>query len=112
MQRASNRLYYSIEKHSLDAHMIVEIFCVAHRCGSAADVNVQRRRAMRRKRNVIRVTQGCCLKKSTEPAAAGRVSLQDIDRPRFEHPPEVIQLVAVFASCDTHSSRCAVANQP
>src|SRR5690349_16134739 len=105
MQRASDRLYNSVKKHSLDANVIVKIFCVAHRGCSAADVKVQRRRAMRRKRNVTRVTQGCCLKKSTEPAAAGRVSLQDIDRVRFKHPPKVTQLVAVFASCDIHSTR-------
>lgn len=92
--------------------MIVEIFGVSQGWRGATDVNVQCGRAVRRKRNVMRLTECRNLQKSSEPSASRRVGLQNIDRARLEHSPEIIQVVAVFTRGDRHPRWSAITNQP
>ena len=57
LQLAFDGLHDAVENHSLDADVIVKIFGVAHCRRCATDVNVQRGRAVRRERNVMRLSR-------------------------------------------------------
>ena len=59
----------------------------------------------------MRITERRCLQKASEPAAAGRIGLQDINRAALEHSPEIIDIVTVLARCDFHRLRRVLSNQ-
>src|SRR5215469_4635741 len=66
---------------------------------------------MRRQWYTIGRAQRVDLQKSRNAETARRISLQYVDRFRFQHLAEVKQVVAIFARCNAHSAWHAFAKQ-
>ena len=67
---------------------------------------------MGRERQAPSFAQGAGPQEAGDPAAAGRVGLEDVDGAGLEHPPEIEEVVAVLARGDVHAGRGPVAEQP
>src|SRR5581483_3728878 len=81
LQHPVHRLRHSVEKHSLNASVVVKVFKVPHRDRRAANMHVQRRSGMGRQGQVVGLAQGCRLKESSESSAARSVGLEHVYRP-------------------------------
>src|SRR5947209_7446073 len=75
-------------------------------------MEMQRRRTMSGKIDVMRLAKCGDLQETRDAAAARGVRLLDVDRAGGEHPQEVIGIVAILAGSDLHGWRRAVTQQP
>ena len=82
--------------------MVVKPFEMAQPRRGAGGVQVERRRAMARQVDVVRLAQRRDLQKAGDAAAARHVGLQHIDDGR-QQAAEIVEVVAVFAGGDVHA---------
>lgn len=68
----------SVEEHSVDAIVVVEIFDVPKRLDGAADMGVQLRSAMCGQWDVKRIAQRCDLEEARVAAATGGICLKAV----------------------------------
>ena len=75
----------------------------------AGSVQVERRRAMPRQVDVMRLAQRGDLHETGDAAAARHIGLQHVDD--RQQPAEIVEIIAVFAGGDIHAGRRARAHQ-
>jgi len=90
--------------------MVVEIFDVADRRESTADMRMERRRGVRGQRHRPRLAERGNRHKPAETATARDVSLQYVDCAGFKHASKIDKIIAVFTRGDIHSCGCAISN--
>ncbi len=110
-QRAIHGAKHAVEELLLDAHVVVEIFQVAHPRHGAAHMGMDAGRSVRRERQAEGVREHAGPEEPGDAAASRGVGLKHVDAARLEHPPEVLEVVAVLPGGDLHAGRRAVAEQ-
>src|SRR5579875_252884 len=101
-QRPAARLQHPVEQKRLNSRVIMEVLEMAKAPHRAASMGVNRWAAVRGELKRTTLAQRRHAQEAGDPLAAGHIRLQAADRPRREHPLEVVKLVAVLASGDVH----------
>src|SRR6185437_2498549 len=102
---------HAVKEHPLDTNVVMEIFQVTNSRCRAAEVHVDGWGSVGRKRKMMGLAQCCCLKKTRDASAAGRVRLQYVHGASVEHPPKIACVISIFPSGNVHSRRSAIAQQ-
>ncbi|HEY3666167.1 MAG TPA: hypothetical protein VGL19_09215, partial [Polyangiaceae bacterium] len=91
------------QQHPFDSRVVVEVFQVSYGVEGSAQVNVQRRSAVRGEWDLEGFAYVGSSQKARDAAAARRIELHDIDCARLQHVRKVAEAIAVLTGCDVHS---------
>src|SRR6185503_3111182 len=99
-----------IEQHVLDTDMIVKPLKVPQSRRGARNVQMQRRRAMAGKIDMIGLAQGANLQERRDASTSRYVGLLYVHRLRFQHSAYIVDGVGIFAGGHLDYSRHALPN--
>src|SRR5579872_6235057 len=85
IQNAIDRLQNAIEQHVFNSDVVVEVLHVTRRRNRAAQMRMERRSGMRRKRNVMSFSKSCSAQETGNPRATRTVRLKNVHGTGVQH---------------------------